>query len=214
MDKIRTIIVDDHAMLRDGIRALLSAETDIDVVGEASDGRQAIEKVEQLKPDVVIMDILMPDMDGLEACRRIKKKYPSTKILVLTQYDNREYVLSALKAGAIGYLPKKALGAELLSAIRAIYWGDSFLYPSAAAALVQNYHQNTEKEPYDLLTARGREILKLIADGYTSQKIAGMLSVSIKTVLGHRTKIMKTLDLHNKTELIRYAIRKGLITVD
>ncbi len=214
MDKIRILVVDDHAIMRDGIRALLDLHEDIEIVGEASEGKEAVEKAQELMPDVVVMDIAMPVMDGLEAARRIKRKIPKTKVLVLTQYDNKEYVLSAIKAGVSGYVPKRALGSELVSAIRAVCHGDSFLYPSAAATLIKEYLQQVEREPYDQLTEREREILKLIAEGHTSREIADMLFISLKTVLGHRTKIMEKLDLHNRTELIRYAMRKGLISMD
>ena len=214
MDKIKILVVDDHAIMRDGIRALLSLNDDFEIVGEASEGKEAIEGARELMPDVVVMDIAMPGMDGLEATRRIRKKNPAVKILILTQYDNREYILSAIKAGASGYVPKRALGSELVSAIRAIYKGDSFLYPSVAAALIDEYRQQAEGDPYDRLTAREREILKLIADGHTSREIANMLFISLKTVQGHRMKIMAKLNLHNRTELIKYAMRKGLVSLD
>lgn len=215
MDKIKVLLVDDHAIMRDGIRALLSLQDDIEIVGEASEGKEAIEKTRLLYPDVVVMDIAMPGMDGLEATRRITKQYPKTKVLVLTQYDNKEYILSAVKAGSAGYVPKRALGSELVSAIRAVYRGDSYLYPSAAMALVEDYRQQSKStEPYDQLTPREREILKLIAEGHTSQEAANLLFISLKTVMGHRTKIMEKLGLKNRTELIKYAMRKGLLTLD
>ncbi len=214
MDKIKVLVVDDHAMMRDGIRALLGLYDDIEVVGEASDGREAIDRAHELEPDVILMDIAMPGMDGLEATRRLKKKSPKIKVIGLTQHDNKEYILSTVKAGAVGYVPKKALGSDLVSAIRAVYRGDSFLYPSAATALIQDYLDQASEEPYDRLTAREREILKLIAEGHTSRAVADMLVISLKTVLGHRTKIMEKLDLHNRTELIKYAIRKGLVSMD
>jgi len=214
MAKIKILVVDDHAIMRDGIRALLGLHDDIEIVGEASEGNEAIEKAEELAPDVVVMDIAMPGMDGLEATRRITKKNPKVKVLVLSQHDNREYILSAIKAGVVGYVPKRALGLELVSAIRAVHQGDSYLYPSAAAAVIRDYLKGAVKEPYDRLTAREREILKLIAEGHTSREIADKLFISLKTVLGHRTKIMEKLDLHNRSELIKYAIRKGLISTD
>jgi len=208
-------VVDDHAIMREGIRALLDLHDDIEVVGEASEGKEAVEKVMELTPDIVIMDIVMPEMDGLEATRRIRKAMPKMKILVLTQYENKEYIFSILKAGASGYIPKKALGSELVSAIRTLWQGESFLYPSTATALIEYYlHRVNEEEPYDQLTAREREILKLIADGCTSREIADTLYLSPKTVLGHRSRIMEKLDIHNRTELIKYAIRKGLVSLD
>ena len=213
MYKIKILVVDDHGMLRDGVRALLGLYDDIEVVGEACEGKEAIEKARELAPDVVLMDIVMPGMDGLEATRRIRKKNPTVKVLVVTQYNSKEYILSAIKAGAVGYISKRALSSELVSAIRTVHRGDPFLYPCATAALIQDYLQQVEEEPYDRLTAREREILKLIAEGHTSREIADMLVISLKTVLGHRTKIMEKLDLHNRAELIKYAIRKGLIIV-
>jgi DNA-binding NarL/FixJ family response regulator len=213
MSKIRVLMVDDHAIMRDGIRALLDLQADIDIVGEASEGNEAIDKAQKLRPDVIIMDIAIPGMDGLEATRRILKKVPSTKVLVLTQHDNREYVVAAIKVGVSGYIPKKALGKELVSAIYAVHSGDSFLYPSVATALIESYRQQVDEEPYDRLTSREREVLKLIAEGYSSREVAEMLFISLKTVMGHRTKIMGKLDLHNRTELIKYALRRGLVSM-
>jgi DNA-binding NarL/FixJ family response regulator len=150
MNKIKILIVDDHTVLRDGIRALLSLHDDIEIVGEAAEGKEAIEKVRELNPDVVIMDIAMPGMDGLEATRRIRKKNSAVKVLVLSQYDNREYILSCIKAGTSGYIPKRALGSELVTAIRAVNRGDSFLYPSAASALIEDYlNRPTAGDPYE-----------------------------------------------------------------
>ncbi|MFC1872093.1 LuxR C-terminal-related transcriptional regulator, partial [Chloroflexota bacterium] len=157
----------------------------------------------------------MPGMDGLEAIRRIKKKDQKVRVLVLTQHEHKEYVLSAIKAGSSGYVPKSALGSELVSAIRTVYKGDSFLYPSAATALVGGFLNRLEEDdPYDHLTNREREILKLVAEGHTSRQIAEMLVICEKTVAGHRTKLMEKLDLHSRTELIKYAIRKGLANVN
>jgi DNA-binding NarL/FixJ family response regulator len=214
MPKIKILVVDDHALMRDGIKAMLSLHDDIEIVGEASEGKEAVELAEELHPDVIIMDIAMPFMDGLEATRRITKKNGKIKVLVLTQHNNREYILSAIKAGAAGYVPKRALGNELVSAIRAVHRGESFLYPTAAAVLIDDYRQKADVEPFDSLTAREREVLKLIAEGYTSREIANLLFISLKTVTGHRTKIMEKLDLHNRAELIKYAVRKGLVNID
>ena len=211
---IRVVLVDDHAIMREGIRSLLSNYSDIEIIGEAADGKDAYEKVVETYPDVVIMDIGMAGMDGLEATRRIRKKVPGVKILILTQHENREYLMSSIKAGVSGYIPKKAMASDLIKAVRSIHEGDSFLYPSATAVLIQDYLDQIDEEPFDLLTSREREVLKLIADGYTSRQIADQLFLSLKTVLGHRTRIMDKLDIHNKAELIKYAIKKGLVAID
>ena len=216
MTKIRVLIADDHALVREGLRALLALHDDIEVVGEAADGREAVAKVGQLVPDVVILDIAMPLMDGLEAARRIHKESQNTKVLILTQYDDKEHVLASIRAGATGCLSKKAVSLDLLSAIRAVYRGDSFLYPSIAKALVDDYVQRTagDTEPYGRLSDREREVLKLVAEGHTNQEIADLLVLNVKTILGYRGRIMEKLDIHNRTELVKYAIRKGLITLD
>ncbi len=214
METTKIVVVDDHVMMRDGIRALLSLHDDIEMVGEASEGKEGIEKVRELGPDVVVMDIVMPGMDGLEATRRIKKKHPKVKVLILTQHDNTEYILSAIKAGAAGYVPKRALGSELVSAIRDVYKKGAYLHPSAATKLIEQYQQKVEAEPYDRLTDRERGILELIADGQTSRQIADILFISLKTVQAHRTKIMGKLDLRNGSQLVKYAMRKGLVSID
>jgi two-component system, NarL family, response regulator NreC len=215
MEKIKVLLVDDHAIMRDGIRALLSLADDIEIVGEAGEGREAIEKAGQLSPDVVVMDIAMPGMDGLEATRRIVKHNPRSRVLILSQHDDKEYILSAIRAGSAGYIPKRALGSDLVSAIRSVNHGESFLYPSAAAALIKDYREQAQSgDSFDQLTAREREILKLIAEGHTSKEIGVMLFISVKTVMGHRTKIMEKLGLHNRTELIKYAMKKGLLALD
>ena len=218
MEKIRILIADDHTLVRDGIRSLLALTADIEIVGEAADGREAVEKVRQLVPDIVLMDLAMPIMGGLEATRRIRKEFPATKVLVLTQYDDSEYVIPVIEAGARGFVTKMSSSSELASAIQAVYKGDSYLSPSAAAALVEERQQKTtaegeEKDPYQQLTDREREILKLVAEGHTAREIADMLVVSPKTVEWHRTSLMNKLNIHNKTDLIKFAIRKGLITM-
>jgi len=216
MQKIRVLVVDDHTIVRDGICALLALAGDIEVVGEAANGSQALNIVKELEPDVVLMDIAMPIMGGLEATRRICKESPRTKILVLTQYDDKEYVFPVIEAGASGFISKVAASSELATGIRYVSQGDSYLSPSIAKLLVEDYQLRgglVSHDPYEQLTDRERDVLKLVAEGYTTQEIANMLVVSSKTVEGHRTSLMAKLGIHNRTELIKYALRKGIITI-
>jgi len=217
MKKIRVLIADDHTLLREGIRAMLSLVADVEVVGEAANGREAMEKVEQLAPDVVLMDLAMPIMGGLEATRRIRKQFPATKILALTQYDDSEYVVPVIEAGARGFVTKMAAFSELASAIQAVYKGDSFLSPSAAAALVEECQQRInvkgETDPYQQLTDREKEVLKLVVEGHTAKQIAEILVVSPKTVEWHKASLMNKLNIHNKADLIKFAIRKTITTL-
>jgi DNA-binding NarL/FixJ family response regulator len=216
--RIRVLIADDHTILREGIRLLLRSQPDIDVVGEASDGRDAYFKVEELRPDVVLMDIGMPVLNGLDATQQIRRTFPDTKVLILTQHDNDEYVYRILQAGASGYVLKRAAGAELVSAIRGVDHGNAFLYPSMAKGLLNDYLKRAEagqeKASYDGLTERERQILKMIADGCTNQQIADLLCLSVKTVQAHRGHLMEKLNMHDRTELVKYAIRKGIIKVE
>ncbi len=214
MAKIQVLLVDDHTIMREGIRALLEVYDGIEIVGEAAEGQEAVTKVQQLRPDVVVMDIAMPGMDGLEATRHIKKNNPRVKILILTQHENKEYILAAIKAGSAGYVLKKAAGSELVSAIQTVYHGGSFLYPAAATTLIKQYLSRPDEEPYDRMTVREKEILKLITEGCTSREIAGRLLVSPKWVVTRRAGIMRKLDIHNHTDLVRYAMRKGLVGMD
>lgn len=216
MEKIRVLIADDHTLVRDGIRALLALVADVKVVGEAANGKEALEKTKELAPDVVLMDLAMPIMSGLEATRRIRKKFPGTKVLALTQYEDREYIVPTIEAGARGFISKTAAFTELASAIQSVHQGKSFLSPVAAAAVVEEYQQKAtegEKDPYQQLTDRQREMLKLVAEGYTAREIADMLVITLRTVETHKTNLMNKLDIHNKADLIRFAIRKGIITV-
>jgi len=216
MEKIRVLVVDDHIILRDGICALLALAGDIEVVGEASNGDEALKMVKELKPNVVLMDMAMPIMGGLEATRRICKEFPTTKVLVLTQYDDKEYVFPVIEAGATGFISKSAASSELATGIRSVYRGDSYLSPSVAKLLVEDYRYGggrVAKDPYEQLTDRERDVLKLVAEGYTTQEIAHMLVVSPKTVEGHRTNIMAKLGIHNRIELVKYALRKGIISI-
>jgi len=217
MKKIAVLIVDDHTLVRDGIRSLLALTADIEIVGEAADGREALEKVRQLLPDIVLMDLAMPIMGGLEATRRIRREFPATKVLALTQYDDSEYVIPVIEAGARGFVTKMSSSSELASAIQAVYKGDSFLSPSAAAALVDECQQKVtiegERDSYQQLTDREREVLKLIAEGYTAREIAEMLVVSPKTVEWYKSSLMNKLNIHSRTDLIKFAIRKRIITL-
>jgi two-component system response regulator NreC len=208
-------LADDHALFRQGLRSLLAGSDSVEVVGEATDGREAIEKARQFNPHVILMDIGMPGMGGLEATRRIHKENPDTKILVLTQYEDPEYILSMLRAGAKGYITKTATAEELDTAVKTVHRGESYLYPSAATTLVDEYltHVGAEKDEYERLTDREREVLQLVAEGRTNSEIADLLFISVKTVLRHRTNIMEKLGFHNRTELIKYAISKGIIEV-
>jgi DNA-binding NarL/FixJ family response regulator len=217
MKKIRVLIVDDHTLVRDGIRALLALVADIEVVGEATNGREALGKIRQLAPDVVLMDLAMPVMSGLDATRRIRREFPGTKVLALTQYDDSEYVIPIIEAGARGFVTKMAAFSELASAIQSVYNGGSYLSPSAAAVLVEECQQKTSveegKDPYHQLTDREKEVLKLVVEGHTAREIAGMLFVSPKTVEWYKTSLMNKLNIHNRTDLIKFAIRKTLITL-
>ena len=217
MAKIRVLVVDDHTIVRDGICALLRLAGDIEVVGEAANGREALEMARKLMPDVMLIDIAMPNMNGLEATRHIRKEFPQVKVLVLTQYDDKEHVFWAIEAGANGFISKTAASSDLASGIRSVHRGDSFLSPSAAKFLVEDYQTEAnlrkEQDPYKQLSDREREILKLLAEGCTTRKIADMLVISVKTVEGHKTNLMSKLDIHNRTDLVKYALRKGVITV-
>ncbi|MBI5300803.1 MAG: response regulator transcription factor [Chloroflexi bacterium] len=217
MAKIRVLLVDDHAMLREGLKALLSLCEDVQVVAEASDGRQALTAVREHLPDVVIMDMAMPGMDGLEATRRIIRDRPETKILVLSQHDNERYVLPILQAGAMGYVLKRSFAGELVTAIRTVYRGESFVPPSITKMLLDNYRQhadNGSETSDDVLTEREKEVLKLVAEGRSSQDIAELLGLSKKTVMCHRANIMTKLGIHNRASLVKYAISRGLIELD
>lgn len=213
MSKVKVLIVDDHAMFREALHSMLERYDDLEIVGEAEDGREAVEKVSKLAPHVVLMDVGMPVMGGLEATRRIRKEVPGVKVVALTQHEDSEYILSMMRAGAKGYVAKTATGSELISAIRTVQRGDAFLYPSAASALVEEYltQVHGEGDDYGQLSDREREVLQLVAEGRTSRQIADMLFISLKTVLRHRANTMEKLGLHNRTDLIKYAISKRLI---
>jgi DNA-binding NarL/FixJ family response regulator len=219
MSKIRVFIADDHALVREGIIALLTHYDDIEVVGEASDGIEAIKRVSEVMPDVVLMDIGMPKLGGLEATVEIKKTCPDVKIVVLTQYDDREYVSRFLKAGISGYLLKRAVGNELINAIRAANRGEFYLFSSIASEVVDGYlgrdvKTAAEDSPYDKLTNREKQVLKLLAEGLSHKEIASDLNISAKTVISHQTNISQKLNLHSRTALVKYAISKGIIKLE
>jgi two-component system response regulator NreC len=217
MKKIKVLIVDDHTLVRQGIRALLGLTADIDIVGEAADGREAIEKVQALNPDIVLMDLAMRSMGGLEATRIIRREYPSSRVIAVTQYDDSEYVISVVEAGARGFVNKMASPLELTSAIQAVYRGESYLSSSAAAALVDLCQMETksdgDKDPCSSLTDRERETLKLVAEGFSAREIANTLVVSPKTVEWYKTNLMTKLNLHKTSDLIKFAIRKRIVTL-
>ncbi len=217
MKGIKVLIVDDHTLVRQGIRALLGLIADIEIVGEAVDGREAINQVEALKPDIVLMDLAMRNMGGLEATRIIRRDFPLAKVIALTQYDDSEYVIPVVEAGARGFVNKMASPTELTAAIQAVYRGESYLSTSAAAALINFCQTETfsggDKEPYDSLTDRERETLKLVAEGYSAREIAEKLVVSPKTVEWYKTNLMNKLNVHKTSELIKFAIRKRIVTL-
>ena len=218
MKKIRILIVDDHAVVRAGIHLLLDSQGDMEVVGEAQNGREALVQAKKLKPDVALMDISMPDMEGVEATQLIKEACPKVLVLALTMHEEAAYFFRMLKAGASGYVVKGANPDELLRAIRAVFRDKAYLFPSLARTLLDDYlerlEMGEEKDSYAKLTVREREVLKLIGEGYTSREIAEMLFISINTVERHRTNLMDKLGMHNKSQLIRFAIRKGLVKLE
>ncbi len=212
MSKIRVLLVDDHAILRQGLRAILESAFDIEVVGEAGEGRDALCLVRELHPDVVLMDISMPGMNGLTATRYIRENYPDVKVIILTQHDNLEYVKPLMDMGASGYVLKQNADVDLINVVRAVYRGQTFVTPELADALARARLEGEEyNDPLEKLTPREREVLILIALGHTNKEIADILMISPKTVDVHRTQLMKKLDLHNVADLTRYAIRKGLV---
>ena len=212
MTKIRILLVDDHAILRAGVRALLEMQRDFEVVGEASDGPSAITRALELQPDVALMDIGMPGMYGLAATREILASSPQTRVLFLTQHENKEYVLPALKLGASGYVLKRAEGDELITAIRTVHAGGTFLDPAIAGTLISEVNRNGKvpADPLVSLSEREREVLVMLARGETYQQIAEALFISTKTVDYHRSNLMRKLGLNNRTELTRFAIQRGL----
>ncbi len=213
MNKINLLVVDDHVIVREGICALLELSAEIKVLGEAANGLEALEMVQKNKPEVVLMDLLMPVMNGFEATSRITREYPGIKVLALTQHDDREHAFQIIEAGASGFINKRVAYSEMVAGIKAVYKGESFLSPTVAKYLIEDFRgskDRTEKDLYSSLTDREREILKLLAEGYTTQEIGDLLVISSKTVEGHKTRLMSKLELNNRVELVKYAIRKGI----
>jgi len=217
--KIRLVLVDDHEMFRAGLRALISGHPNMEVVGEAADGEEAVKLAQSLDPDVVLMDIAMRGINGIEATRLIRQAKPNVQVLAVTAHDSPEYFFELLKAEAVGYVLKEASPSELFAAIEAAHRGEAYFYPSIARHLLNDYLRRVrsgreERVHYDGLTDREREILRFIANGYSNRQIAEKLVISINTVEAHRGHIMQKLNLHTRAELVRYAIRSGLIDLD
>jgi DNA-binding NarL/FixJ family response regulator len=213
---IRVLLADDHAILREGVRALLAPHADIEVVGEACNGREAIDAVEKLDPDVVVMDIAMPGLGGIEATIELKKLGKRAKVLILSQYEDREYVRRLLKIGVSGYILKKSAGPELVNAIRAVFRGGLVLDPEVARVAMEESASTAPggSDPYETLTDREKQVLKLVAEGGSNKEVAETLGISVKTAMSHREKVMEKLGVHNRTELVRLAIKRGVIRVD
>jgi two-component system response regulator NreC len=216
--KTRILLADDHALVRAGIRALLEKQDDLEIVGEAADGQETLKKVAELGPHVIIMDIAMPGMGGVEATKRIKKQYPHVQVLVLTMLDDERYFFEIIQAGASGFIVKGALPGELLLAVRAVAAGEVYLYPTVAKHLVGEYLSETGRDgaavAADGLTDREQQIVQLISQGRTAKEIGNLLSISANTVERHRQNLMAKLNLHNRADLVKYAIRKGLVDAD
>lgn len=215
--KTRILIADDHAIVRDGVRALLGAAGDLEVVGEASGGQQAIELAVSLEPDLILMDIAMPGLGGLEATLEIRKRVPRARIIVLSQYGDPEYVRRFVKAGVSGYVLKNAAGADLVAAVRAVLRGGMVLDPEIARDALRDGGTPAGADAptgYETLTDREKQVLKLVAEGHSSKEVAEMLNISVKTAMSHREHVMTKLRVHNRTELIRFALRAGVIRAE
>jgi len=208
--KLRILLADDHGVVRQGFRRILEAQPDMEIVGEAGNGREAVELAAQLTPDLIVMDVAMPELNGIEATRRLKEESPRTRVLALSMHKDAVYVREILRAGAHGYLLKDAIDADLVAAVRAVANGEGYLSPGVANAVLTDYRQHVT-DPIDLLSSREREVLQLIAEGKTNKEIATLLRLSVYTVDAHRGRIMEKLNLHSTGELVRFALRKGLI---
>ena len=210
MKKIRILLADDHAVVRQGFKMILAAQADMEIVAEAGNGRDAVEAAQRLRPDVVVMDVAMPELNGIEATRRIVEASPHTRVLALSMHKDSVYVREILRAGARGYLLKDAPAGDLVSAVRAVAGGEGYLSPGVSNAVLDDYRRHVTN-PIDLLTSREREVLQMLAEGKTNKEIAGVLQLSVYTVDAHRGRIMEKLNLHSINELVRFAVRNGMI---
>ncbi|HIC88097.1 MAG TPA: response regulator transcription factor, partial [Anaerolineae bacterium] len=212
---IRLLLAEDHRLMRQGLRALLEDEENIKIVGEAGDGPTAVAEAERLQPDIVLMDITMPHLNGLDATIRIRQRCPNTRVIILSMHENEEFIFQALRVGASGYLLKKSASSELHMAVEAVSRGEWYLTPAVSRSVIEEYirraEEGTPRSPYERLTSREREVLQLVAEGYTNREIAERLHISIKTVDKHRTSLMSKLDIHDSAGLVRYAVSKGLV---
>jgi DNA-binding NarL/FixJ family response regulator len=215
VETLRIVLAEDHTILREGLRALLSADPNFEIIGEAQNGREAVRCVEKMEPDLLLMDLSMPRKSGMDAIREIKKRYPEIKIIALTVHKTEEYLLTTLKAGADGYVLKDATHEELVMAIKSVMGGKSYLSPGVSEKVIEGYldgrESNRTASPWETLSQREREVLKLIAEGFKNKEIAEDLCISLKTVEKHRANLMKKLDLHNAAGLTVYAVQKGLV---
>lgn len=207
---IRILLADDHAMVRKGFRMILEAQADMKIVGEAGNGREALEQAEQLHPDVIVMDVAMPELNGIEATRRLAATSPRSRVLALSMHKDSVYVREMLRAGARGYLLKDSIDSDLVSAVRAVAKGDGYLSPAVSDAVLTDYRRHVTA-PLDLLSSREREVLQMIAEGKTNKEVAAALNLSVYTIDAHRGKIMEKLNLHSTGELVRFAVRNGLV---
>jgi len=212
MDKISVLLADDHRLVRDGLKTIIDSSNDIHVIGEASNGLEALKKVEELRPDVVLLDISMPNLNGMETARRIKKEHPAIKIIILTMHEEQEYSMKMVRMGVAGYLVKDSTAGEVMEAIRSVYNGKAFFSPQIAKVLAESYREavTDTEDPYERLNNREREILQLITEGHTNKTIASILCISPKTVDNHRTNLMRKLNIHSTADLVRWSTKRGL----
>ena len=209
-EKIHILLADDHAVVRQGFKMILAAQPDMEIVGEAGNGREALDLAGQLQPDVIVMDVAMPELNGIEATRRVADLSPRSRVLALSMHKDSVYVREILRAGARGYLLKDSIASDLLAAVRAVARGEGYLSPGVSDAVLNDYHRHVT-DPIDLLTSREREVLQMIAEGKTNKEIATVLNLSVYTVDAHRGRIMEKLNVHSVTDLVRFAVRCGLV---